>query len=290
MQSMTGCGNGQVLRDGWDVTVDLKTVNHRFLDVAMRLPRNIAFLEQPVRTRLAKHLRRGHVEVYLTVRKADTSSEEVHTDLDMARQYLEAARQIAAVTGLKNDLTVSRMMELEGVIRQEEIKPDQELLTAVCIDAVDIAAAQVKDMRKKEGQHLREDLKFHLDAIASLRTEVLRLAPNVTEDYRRRLNARLQELGHENADQQRISLEVALIADRCAIDEELARLESHIRQMRAYLDAKDEIGKKMDFLIQEMNRETNTIGSKANDVEIAQHVVEMKSEIEKMREQIQNVE
>ena len=290
MRSMTGCGTGQVLRGGWDITAELKTVNHRFLDVSMRLPRNISFLEQPVRARIAKILRRGHVDVFLTVRNADASASALNVDLDLAGMYANAAKDIAKATGAKNDVTVSTLITLDGVIQRNEPEPDPEIVTDVCLEALDIALAQVRDMREKEGKNLRDDLKLHLENIAGLRDKIEKRAPVVPEEYRQRLESRIQSLLSEPVDPQRILTETALMADRCAVDEELARLKSHLDQMAGYLKSKDEIGKKMDFLIQEMNREANTIGSKASDAEITRHVVEMKSEIEKMREQIQNVE
>jgi uncharacterized protein (TIGR00255 family) len=179
---------------------------------------------------------------------------------------------------------------MEGVTTLNEKEMDQELVSALCAEAVAQAAGQVAAMRKKEGEHLKEDLRVHLDNAAALREKILGRAPAVVSDYRERLESRLKNMISDGVDPQRLAQEVAIMADRCAIDEELARLESHLRQMENYLEAEGEIGKKMDFLIQEMNRETNTIGSKAQDGKIAQWVVDLKSEIEKLREQIQNVE
>ena len=290
MRSMTGCGSGKVQQDGWEVTVDLKTVNHRFLDISMRLPRNIAFLEQTVRDRVSTKVHRGHVDVFLTVRRTDSSSTEVVCDPDLAMLYADAADKLSAQTGVQNDLTVSRLMKMEGVLTLNEREMDEEMVSAICAEATDIAVARLVQMREREGQNLKEDLSVHLDAVFQLRRQILKRAPLVVDEYREKLQARLNNMLTEAIDPQRIVQEVAILADRCAIDEELARLESHIRQMRTYLNTDGEIGKKMDFLIQEMNRETNTIGSKASDAEIAQHVVDLKSEIEKLREQIQNVE
>jgi len=290
MRSMTGCGSGKVQQDGWEVTVDLKTVNHRFLDISMRLPRNIAFLEQTVRDRVSAKVHRGHVDVFLTVRRTDSSSTEVVCDPDLAMLYADAADKLSAQTGVQNDLTVSRLMKMEGVLTLNEREMDEEMVSAICAEATDIAVARLVQMREREGQNLKEDLSVHLDAVFQLRRQILKRAPLVVDEYREKLQARLNNMLTEAIDPQRIVQEVAILADRCAIDEELARLESHIRQMHTYLNTDGEIGKKMDFLIQEMNRETNTIGSKASDAEIAQHVVDLKSEIEKLREQIQNVE
>ena len=290
MRSMTGCGSGKVRRDGWEVTADLKTVNHRFLDVGMRLPRNLSFLEQVVRDRISRSLRRGHVDVFLTVRRTDASASEVECDPDLAALYLDAAAQIAGKTGVENDLTVSRLMAMEGVLTLREAELDEELVSAICGETVDTALGNLVSMREREGAHLKEDLKAHLDAADALREAILARAPCVVNEYREKLESRLKNLLTDAVEPQRLAQEVAIMADRCAIDEELARLDSHIRQMRKYLESTDEIGKKMDFLIQEMNREANTIGSKASDATIAQKVVDLKSEIEKLREQIQNVE
>lgn len=290
MHSMTGCGSGKVRQDGWEVTVDLKTVNHRFLDIGMRLPRNLSFLEQTVRECLGQKISRGHADVFLTVKRTEDSAVDVECDTDLAARYLDAAVQIAYKTGVENDMTVSRLMKMEGVLTLNEREMDEELVSSICAEATAIAAEQLVQMRQREGAHLKEDLIFHLDAADKLREDILIRAPKVVEEYREKLESRLKNMVTDTVEPQRLAQEVAIIADRCAIDEELSRLDSHIRQMRKYLESNGEIGKKMDFLIQEMNREANTIGSKASDAAIAQHVVDLKSEIEKLREQIQNVE
>ncbi len=290
MNSMTGCGSGKVRRDGWEVTVDLKSVNHRFLDISMRLPRNLSFLEQTIRDVIGRQVHRGHVDVFLTVKRTEDSAVEVECDHELAALYVDAAQRLSERTGISNDLSVSRLMGMEGVLTLNEREMDKDLVSAVCAEAAGTATAQLVQMREKEGLHLREDLETHLDEVHKLREQILRRAPMVVNEYREKLENRLKNLLTESVEPQRLAQEVAIIADRCAIDEELARLESHIRQMRNYLKTEGETGKKMDFLIQEMNREANTIGSKASDAEIAQHVVDLKSEIEKLREQIQNVE
>lgn len=290
MRSMTGCGTGVVRRDEWEATVDIKTVNHRFLDIGLRLPRNLSFLEQPVRNCISSRIRRGHADVFITIRNVSSTSSRVSADLDLAAHYLEIARELASQTGAENDMTVSRILRMEGVTTVEEAEMDQDLITEICTEASCIAIDQLIGMREIEGAHLRDDLRKHLDAASVLRGNILERAPYVVSEYRDKLEMRLNSLLAETPDPQRIAQEVAIMADRCAIDEELARLESHIRQFIIYLDDHDEIGKKMDFLIQEMNREANTIGSKASDASIAQYVVDLKSEIEKLREQIQNVE
>ena len=290
MRSMTGCGVGLFQRNSWEVTAELKTVNHRFLDLSMRLPRNIAFLEPTVREETAKGLKRGHVDVFLTVRNTEASPVQIKVDEELACQYRDAGTAIAEACGAENDLSVSRLLAMEGVVTLAEKEMDRETVTALCSEAMAMAVAQVTVMREREGAHLREDLRIHLENASALREKILTRAPRVVTEYREKLENRLKTMISDGPDPQRLAQEVAIMADRCAIDEELSRLDSHLHQMGMYLEAEGEIGKKMDFLIQEMNREANTIGSKAQDSEIAQWVVDLKSEIEKLREQIQNVE
>ena len=288
MRSMTGYGKCQLQRGTWEVTIELRAVNHRYLDVAMRLPRNLLFLEDGVRKGL-NQLVRGHVDVYVTVRQTEGASRVVEADTALAASYMEAAKAIRdAIDGVENDLTISRLMNLEGVTTLTESAMDEETVSALCQDALTGAIANLDDMRLREGENLRADLAEHLDKVAALREQVVVYAPKVVEEYRARLTDKLSKLPIEPVDPARLAQEVALMADKCAIDEELSRLNSHITQLRRYLDMQGETGKKMDFLIQEMNRETNTIGSKCSDAAIAQCVVDLKSEIEKLREQIQN--
>ena len=288
MRSMTGYGKCQLQRGTWEVTIELRAVNHRYLDVAMRLPRNLLFLEDGVRKGL-NQLVRGHVDVYVTVRQTEGASRVVEADTALAASYMEAAKAIRdAIAGVENDLTISRLMKLEGVTTLTESAMDEETVSALCQDALAGAIANLDDMRLREGEYLRADRAEQLDKVAALREQVVVYAPKVVEEYRARLTDKLSKLPIDPVDPARLAQEVALMADKCAIDEELSRLNSHITQLRRYLDMQGETGKKMDFLIQEMNRETNTIGSKCSDAAIAQCVVDMKSEIEKLREQIQN--
>ncbi len=287
MRSMTGYGKCQLQRAPWEVTAELRAVNHRYLDISCRLPRSLSFLEDGVRKALAA-LVRGHVDVYLTVRQTEGATRQVETDAALAAAYVEAARVIAEATGAVNDLTVTKLMAMEGVTTVTEAAMDEEAVSALCQEAMAGAIAALDDMRLREGENLRADLSAHLDAAAALREKIIGYASNVVGEYRVKLQERLAKMQVEAIEPARLAQEVALIADKCAIDEELSRLDSHIRQLRRYLDMPGETGKKMDFLIQEMNREANTIGSKCSDADIAQCVVDLKSEIEKLREQIQN--
>ncbi len=291
MRSMTGFGKAQRQAGDWEVSVDLKSVNHRFLDVASRLPRTLDYLEPPLREGVSLRLRRGHVDVYASLRRVSGDSRTVRVREDRLRSYIDACGQISRLTSLPLEQVVSAgLVPAEDLTETVDAEVDEAAVTALFRETLAEALDQLCAMREREGENLRRDLSAHLEEAAALRERILQRAPQVVTAYQQRLTERLAQLGVKDVDPARLCQEVALMADRCAIDEELARLDSHIGEMRRYLDAPDEIGKKMDFLIQEMNREANTIGSKANDADIAALVVLLKSEIEKLREQIQNVE
>lgn len=290
MRSMTGCGRGHGWDGNWDVTVDIKSVNHRFLDVAVKLASDLIFLHDLVRKEAGASLIRGHLDVIVTVKRSGPGKGEVFIDNGLAASYFENARQIAEKNGCEVGLNAGSLLSLPGVCTVTESGLDTEAISKLTLQAVQEAIEQVVVMRVEEGKHLQEDIALHLAEAEHLHEAIAAKAPMVVVQYRQKLLSRLEAMHVEGIDPSRIAQEVALIADKCAIDEELSRLSSHFLQMHTYLATEGEIGKKMDFLIQEMNREANTIGSKAMDAEIAQYVVNLKSEIEKMREQVQNVE
>ena len=293
MRSMTGYGRRQKSRDGREMTVEIKTVNHRFLDLSFRLPRSLSFAEDALRKQIGASLRRGHADVSVTYANQRQDAREIRVDEALARQYQEAliSLRLGACKGdALNQEDVNWIASQPDVIQVTVKEEDQEAVLSLLTEVTAEALADVTAMRDREGAALREDLTAHLNAVAALRDRIAALAPGVPLAYRDRLTARIRELGVQEVDPQRLTQEVALMADRCAIDEELSRLESHIAQMRDALDAREETGRRLDFLTQELNREVNTIGSKASDAEITRLVVSAKSEIEKLREQVQNVE
>ncbi len=294
MQSMTGYGRRQLSRDGREITVEIKTVNHRFLDLSCRLPRSLSFAEDALRKQIGQSLRRGHADVNVNYLNLRQDAREVRVDEALACQYKEALLQVRRVTGREGDCIsgedaawIAAQPDVMQVTVREE---DQEAVLSLLRDTLAAALSDVSSMRQKEGDALKADLTQHLNETARLRDEIARLAPRVPRIYQEKLQARIRELGVQDLDQQRLAQEVALMADRCAIDEELSRLESHIGQMRQALEAEGEVGRRLDFFTQELNREANTIGSKASDAEITKLVVSAKTEIEKLREQVQNVE
>ena len=290
MQSMTGYGRCQLTLEGREMTLEIKTVNHRFLDVSFRMPRNISFLEETLRRELAAKLRRGHADVFVNYRNTRADARTVTVDTALVAAYEAAAEQVRQASGASERLTVAELMNLPDVVQVTEAEEDREQVTALAQAVLAKVLEEVQAMRAREGEALRRDLNEHLDALAALRDQIALRAPQVPEAYRERLTARLAELPVAPVEPQRLAQEVAIFADKAAIDEELSRLQSHIAQMRACLNVAGEVGRRLDFLTQEMNREVNTIGSKASDVEITNCVVAAKSEIEKLREQVQNVE
>ena len=286
MQSMTGYGRRLVCEDGREMTVEVKSVNHRFLDVSFRLARPIAFLDDAVRTGVAERLARGHVDVFVNYVNHREDARRVHVDMQLARAYRQAAGELSEALGVKNDLPLSDYMNMPDVLTVEAF----DAVRALFMRALNLALDDLTAMRKREGNSLRGDMMKKLDAIDGLRESIAIRAPTVVEEYRAKLSQRLSALLSGDIDEARFATEVAIFADRAAIDEELVRLSSHIAQLRATAELDEPVGRKLDFLVQELNREVNTIGSKASDAQIAGCVVAAKGEIEKLREQVQNIE
>lgn len=290
MQSMTGYGRARACRDGREITIELKTVNHRFLDLSFRIPKNLAFLEDPLRSRInASGLRRGHVDVFVTYANTRTDAREVRLDGALLEAFSQAlADAQVALKPYGRMMSAGEVLTLSGALSIAQAEEDAEAVTELAAEAFDAALDKLMDMRAQEGEHLGADLLGNLEELSALVRGIADRAPEVPREYRQRLMARLEEW-QVNADPQRVAQEVALMADHCAIDEELSRLQSHIAQFRSSVENGTEVGRKLDFLLQEMNREINTIGSKASDAEISGCVVNAKCVVEKLREQVQNV-
>jgi len=289
MLSMTGYGRGRAVRDGRELLLELKTVNHRFLDVNFRIPKTLSFLEEPLRERLNEGgIKRGHVELTLTYQNTREDANAVAIDEPL---LLKCARETAAAAGKlgKASPTVAELIVMSGALRVTQADEDAEAVTALAMEAYGEAFAQLDGMRKREGLALAADLQTNLVNALTFAKQIAQRAPAVPLAYRERLTAKLAEWNVQPAEPQRVAQEVALMADKCAVDEELSRLNSHFDQFGECLRAQGEVGRRMDFLLQEMNRETNTIGSKASDAEISHCTVELKCLLEKLREQVQNV-
>lgn len=291
MHSMTGYGKGVSKRDGKTITIEIKTVNHRFLDCNIKLPRNFLFVEDSVKKAVSSAISRGHVDLYLTYEQSSTDEGAYTVDMELANNYLTAVRQLENGTGLANDVTLSTLLRVGDIVTRQQSVEDEDLLAEMTLEAASEALVNLKVMREKEGQSQKADIASKLGTIEACLDRIKEFAPKVVEDYRALLNARIAEVVEPSlVDKQRLATEVALYADHCAIDEEITRLSTHISNMRSLLEATEPVGRKMDFLVQEFNRETNTIGSKANDMRITKEVLAIKNEIEKMREQAANIE
>ncbi|MEF2689523.1 MAG: YicC/YloC family endoribonuclease [Christensenellales bacterium] len=290
-RSMTGFGHAVVSKDGRELSIELKSVNHRFLDLALRMPRSLAFLEDTARNTLGTMLARGHVDIFANYHNTRNDSKKVEINMPMLSAYMTAARQAAEELGIENDLTLSRALRLTDIVSVTEADDDRPALAELMKDALTRAANELIAMRMREGERLSSDMKTRLGVIADIREKISERAPLVVEEQRKKLNERIESLLSETEiDRARLATEIALFADKVSIDEELVRLSSHIAAAGELLENNGSIGRKLDFIVQEMNREFNTIGSKANDKTIASLVIDGKAELEKMREQVQNFE
>ena len=291
MRSMTGYGKGTASRDGLTVTAEIKTVNHKFFDWSIKMPKGFLFVEDDAKRAVAAEVQRGHVDVYLTVERDAGVADDYAVDGNLALKYVRTAKNLAESTGVQYDVTASSLMKNPDIVSLKAAEIDDETAKSVVLEALGEALVGLVAMREKEGATQVADVSAKLDAIESALGEIASVAPQVVADYRAKLAARIREaLGDNLPEESRIATEVALFADKCAIDEEISRLTAHIAAMRAHLKSTAPVGRKLDFLVQEMNREANTIGSKANDLRITERVLAIKNDIEKIREQAQNVE
>ncbi len=291
INSMTGFGQGEAANELYKVAVELKSVNHRYLDLFFRLPRQYSQLEEGLRAQIQGRLSRGRVEVSVNVEDFGEKERIVQVNSGLLAGYLEALDVLRTALGTDEPATLADALLLPDVLLVKEPDLDWTSLEALCLQAAGEALDRLEAMRGREGESLQIDLLDKISRIEALLQKVAATAPTVVEDYRARLTERLAELlDGTTITEERFLGEVAIFAEKCSIDEELVRLKSHVQQFKHCLDADESIGRRLDFLLQEMNREVNTIGSKGNNVHIASCVVELKSELEKMREQVQNIE
>ena len=289
--SMTGYGSAKGVAEGQEITVELRSVNNRYLDCSVRLPRNFLFAEDTVKQTVSAVVSRGKVDVYVSCQNAGSSGSQVLVDRDLAREYAQAVAALAAELDLDAGLSAVTLSRFPDILSVEKKELSRETVTEALRDITARAAEDFNSMRAREGERLRSDMLDKLKNIEALVSVVEERSPQTVKEYRDRLEARLRELLEDRSvDEQRLLTEAAIFADRTAVDEETVRLRSHIAQFRSMLEGGSPIGRKMDFLVQEFNRESNTIGSKCNDAALAATVVELTSEIEKIREQLQNIE
>ena len=294
LKSMTGYGSGSAENNNLSVKIEVKSVNHRFLDVSVRVPRSFLCFENTLRSLVQERIKRGKVDVFVNLEHLESSGRQVHLDRGLAKSYFAALTELENLTGSNNYEPVSVLSQFIDLFIEVDEPMDEESISDVLSRAMETALTELENARQIEGSRLTRDLVKKTDALESEWSKVAELSPRVVQQYRERLLLRIEELLAEERqewyDDQRLFAETAIFADKAAIDEELTRLKSHLLSLREILQGKGPSGRQLDFLIQELNREINTIGSKANDFEISQSVVTMKSILEQIREQVQNLE
>ena len=291
IQSMTGYGRYQDTVDGMDITVEIKAVNHRYYEYSSRLPRAYGFLDDKLKAYLQGSISRGKVDVYVFIDTADAPGSRVAVNHSLVQGYLKALGEIAETYGLRNDVSVMSLARYPDLLTVHREAEDEEAVWAAVRTVADVALNRFLQMREKEGEKLQEDILSRAAAILEAVGQVEERSPQTVREHMDKVQARMRELlGTATVDEQRLLTEAALFADKIAVAEETVRLRSHISQLEHMLAGNEAVGRKLDFLVQEINREANTIGSKAQDVQLARVVVDIKAEIEKIREQIQNIE
>ena len=291
IKSMTGFGRCEVLKDSRKFTVELKSVNHRYRDVNIRMPKKLNFFETSIRTLLKSYADRGKVDIFITYEDLSQSQVSVKYNAALAAEYLKYLNQMAEEFSLDNDVRVSTLSRYPEVFTMEECSEDEDELWNGLKEALEGAFSQFVEMRTKEGERLKEDILLKLDLLSEQIRFIEERSPQIIAEYRTKLEEKMRELLEDTQiDDNRIAAEVILFADKICTDEEVVRLKSHIQHMKETLEESNGIGRKLDFIAQEMNREANTILSKANDLDISNRAISLKTEIEKIREQIQNIE
>ncbi|MGM9587147.1 MAG: YicC/YloC family endoribonuclease [Candidatus Limivicinus sp.] len=291
IKSMTGYGSAKGTVEGLEITVELKSVNNRYLDTSVRLPRSFLFAEEVIKSAVQSHISRGKVDVFVSVDSSAAGDMTVKVNEPLLKGYIEAIRHISEEYSLVNDMTALSVSRFPDVLSVEKKDLDAEAISAGISAIVEEALRDFDAMRQREGAKLRDDVLSRLETIDRLVSTVETEAPKTVAEYRKRLEQKMQEvLGSTGIDENRILAEAAIFADHIAVDEETVRLRSHMSQLTTMINGNSPTGRKIDFLIQEFNREANTIGSKCQNSQIAHVVVDLKSEIEKIREQIQNIE
>jgi len=289
MLSMTGYGRAMCEIDGRQLSVELKSVNHRFLDLSFRMPRNLMFLEEDARKAIGARLARGHVDVFMTYRNLRSDAKTVTVDRALFDAYAAALDSVAGGE-LRDDRSLMSIARMPDVMVITEAEEDQEALRSLMKQTINEALDALVAMREREGVSMKADLSRRVDAIERMTGEIEARYPQTVEEYTARLRASIEELIGQNVDETRLLTEVAVMADRSAIAEETVRLRSHVQQLRECFESSEPVGRRLDFLVQELNREVNTISSKSQDIPITRLTVDCKAEIEKLREQLQNVE
>ena len=291
IKSMTGFGRGELVTDDCKVTVEIKAVNHRYCDINIKLPKVLNYLEGKLRGSLKKTISRGKVDVYISYEDLSERTATVRLNKGLSREYYNALQELSEQLEIPNTITAIQIGRLQEVMSLEDQPINQEHVEEEVMAALTMAADQFAESKSKEGNNLKEDILEKLDGLLENITEIEKRYPDMVNEYRQKLLDKVHTiLGDANIDENRIATEVVIYSDKICVDEETVRLRSHIGNMRDVLTAGGSVGRKLDFIAQEMNREANTILSKANDISISNRAIDLKTEIEKTREQVQNIE
>lgn len=291
IKSMTGFGRGHKILNGRDITVEIRSVNHRYYEFSSRMPRSLGYVEDKLKTLLQGSISRGKVEVSVLISNVEAADEKISINHEIVKEYIEALRSVRDEFGLTDDLSLSNVLRIPDAFTVIKTETDEEQLWEDIRQTTEEALEHFISMRENEGARMKQDILSRLEKIEQWVGVVEERSPLTVEEYRKRLYDKMCEvLNSTNIDENRILMEAGIFSEKTAVDEETVRLRSHIAQFRSMLESGEPVGRKLDFLVQEMNRETNTIGSKVQDIEVTRIVVDQKSEIEKIREQIQNIE
>ncbi|MBR0415420.1 MAG: YicC family protein [Clostridia bacterium] len=291
IRSMTGYGRAQAIRDGLDITFEIKSVNHRYFDFSSRVPRSYAFLEEKLKAFVKEQVARGKIECYVHILEIDAQAADVVINAPLVEGYIRALNSLESEYGLRNDISVMQVGRMPEVLTVKKAEADEDAVWQAVMPVAQEAIDRFIAMRAKEGEKLKEDVLSRAETILANVAFIESQSEQTVKDYTARLSERIQEvLADTTIDEARILTEAAIFADKVAVAEETVRLRSHIAQLGDMLESEEAVGRKLDFLVQEMNREANTIGSKCQDVNVTKKVLDIKSEIEKIREQIQNIE
>ena len=291
LKSMTGFGRFEASLDDRKVSVEIKSVNHRYLELGIKLPKKFNFLESTIRNELKKYVERGKVDVFISYENLGTGNECVRYNPLLAREYFDCYTRISEELGIENDVKTSHIMRSPDVVTIENEEDDEEIIENLVLQAIDGAAEKLVETRQAEGERLKEDLLRKLDGMIANMEFIVEKSPVIVSEYKAKITDKVHELLEDaQIDEARIAQEVTIFADKVCVDEELVRLDSHIKAMKEALEKGGTIGRRLDFIAQEMNREANTTLSKTTDAEISDRAIELKTDIEKVREQIQNIE
>ena len=290
IKSMTGYGKSNMSKNLREYQVEIKSVNHRYLDISIKMPRTLSYLEEEIKKIISAKLSRGKVDVFVTFNNNSLEGRDIKINTEIARMYIKELRNLAESEGIIADIPVTEISKLPDVLTIQT-NQDDETIKEELIEVTQNAVANLLEMRKIEGEKIAQDLHSRINEIEGKVKKIASLSTGLIEEYVVKLNTRIKELlKDQEIDEARLAQEVVIYADKCSIQEEVTRLDSHIYQFRELLNSNDAVGKKLDFMIQEMNRETNTIGSKANNLEITNEVINIKTQLENVREQVQNIE